>query len=250
MGTVVTLNLSFEEFTGRKFLAITFSTILAAAPLLFSMSVAEAQAGPFMPGPFMPVSKYAIKRVGIYSYNSAAEFGPVTIGRASIVNASSGAAANVLVNEVVPLNLLINQSDPTSYSFPRTLAQEAREGNVTLKDATLLSNPIYEQNLNYASASFKTLSISNPRDNHNGIIWQDGFREYHAFLRPDSLTLYTNPNHYSPRINFSLAQIEVAPAVHNIGEWDTLQVVYEDDIIHLLFNGKDVIQFRATPPKA
>jgi hypothetical protein len=229
----------------RELIAIAFLVIVALAPLLLSSKMAEAQSSLQK-----PADKFSITRAGIYAYNNIAEFGPITIGRASIVNTSS--ADDIQVFSIHPLGLvsMINQSNPISFYIPKLVSDESilmRNGaNVTLEHAILLSNPIYERNTNYIKASFRTLSTINSSDNHNGIMWNDGHREYWAFFLPVGLVLYTNPYFYSVPPNSSLVEMKFASAPHSIGKWNTIEVVYVNDVIHLFLDGEDKIQMNAT----
>lgn len=187
------------------------------------------------------INQFNIIRVGEAAFNNAAEFGPLIIGRASVV---PNASLDVLAAEVLPLTSIINYSSPYP-GLPRTFSYEnfSSTNNVTLEDARLISGPIYGKDVNYFEASFRPISGAMSTLPHlnppwNGITWNDGHKNYYAFLRTDQLVLFREDRVLSG----VPGEIAWAEAVSNIGEWNTIQVAYVDNVIHIFLNGVPKVQ--------
>ena len=205
--------------------AIIIIVLIASVPLLVSIQMATAQVSPAEPS-----DKIHILKAGAKAYNSAAEFGPITIGEAS---AKPSGASTVI--RVFPTDVL-NYNDPTL--FNTNGSKLAVTGmNVTLKDQSILSNVIQHNNITYIEDTFRTLNISNPKDNHNGILWYDGSKDYYAFLRPNNLVIFTPDR----------GEIASAPAAHNVGKWDTIRIVYRASLIDIFLNNVYKIQIKQSP---
>jgi hypothetical protein len=203
-------------------LAITTIALIGSVPIFLPIQIAEAQA-----------STQQILKAGVKAYNSAAEFGPITIGEASTTRSGGSTVIRVL-----PIDVL-NYNDRNM--FATSGSELVMSGmNVTLKGQSILSNTIQQNNITYIDDTFRTLNISNPKDNHNGILWSDGSKEYYAFLRPDHLVVFTPDK----------GEIASAPAVHNVGKWDTIKVVYRGGLIDVFLNNAHKIQIKQSPVTA
>jgi ABC-type transport system involved in multi-copper enzyme maturation permease subunit len=200
---------------------IIISASIASIPLMISIQTAAAQ------GVTAPLSnKIQILKAGIKAYNSAAEFGPITIGESSATRSGS-----TTVIRSVPIDLL-HYNDPNSFANGSKLVTAGM--SVTLKDQSLLSNTIQQNNISYIEDTFRTLNVSNPKDNHNGVLWYDGFKTYYAFLRQNSLGV----------ISLEDGKFSEVPAIHNIGKSDTLKIIYRDGPIDVFLNNMHKINLK------
>jgi hypothetical protein len=213
-------------------LAIT-AISLATMSILPSISVNVASAQTDSRGPV----NVNISPVGVQVFNRTSEFGPITIGTASINN--TGRTNTIYLSA----DKILQYRDRNV--FPLDLSKlMTGKMNVTLKDhQTFLSNKLQSTKpVNYVGVSIKTISTKNSKDNHAGIIWNMGNKEYYAFLRPNSIHLYIPDK----------GEVASAPAVHPVGKWDTLRVAYIDGDVHVILNNLDKIAYRAgiiaTPP--
>jgi hypothetical protein len=206
--------------------SIMLLVIISSIPIAsFSLLLAVQRAAAQVTTPFS--DKIHILKAGVRAYNSAAEFGPITVGAASTTKSGSST-----VIRAIPVDVL-HYNDPNSFA-PNASKLVTAGMNVTLKNQSLLSNVIQKKGISYIEDTFRTLNISNPKDNHNGILWYDGFKTYYAFLRPDRVVIFTPDK----------GEIAYAPAAHNIGKWDTLKVVYRDGFIDVFLNNAFKIQIK------
>jgi hypothetical protein len=206
-------------------LAIT-AISLATMSILPSISVNVASAQTDSRGPV----NVNISPVGVQVFNRTSEFGPITIGTASINN--TGRTNTIYLSA----DKILQYRDRNV--FPLDLSKlMTGKMNVTLKDhQTFLSNKLQSTKpVNYVGVSIKTISTKNSKDNHAGIIWNMGNKEYYAFLRPNSIHLYIPDK----------GEVASAPAVHPVGKWDTLRVAYIDGDVHVILNNLDKIAYRA-----
>jgi hypothetical protein len=211
--------LNIKITTSGILLATVISITVLSVPLLISIQMVAAQKGPSG-----PLNNFHILKVGIRAYNSGAEFGPIVVGRASIASGGYFFSPSVL-----------HYNDPNSFALNGSKLVTTGM-NVILKGTTLSSNPLKEKNVNYIEGSFRTLFINNSKDYHNGIAWNDGQKHYYAFLRSTQLVIFTPDR----------GEISWVPAVHNIGKWDTLKVIYINGVIHVFLNNVQKIQLNAT----
>jgi hypothetical protein len=209
----------------KAFVTLTLVVALMIVPILVPLGTLKAEEATEA-----TANNLNIVKVGTRAYASAAEFGPMAVGKASISNISD--TVNIISVENVPLVQLIPTNEYGNNLF--------RNGsNITLHDATYLSNSFNKTKANYIGASFRTLFIGNARDNHNGIVWSDDERDYYAFLRLDRLVLHVDGK----------GEVAWAQAIRTPGNWDTLMVLYVGDLIHIFLNGEDKIQFKASPAR-
>jgi hypothetical protein len=206
--------------------AISLATMYILLPSLVNVASAQTDSR----GPV----NLNISQVGIRVFNSASQFGPITIGMASINN--TGPTTNTIY---LSADKILQYKDRDV--FPANLSKfMTGTMYVTLRDTqTFLSNKLQSTKaLNYAGVSLKTISTNNSKDNHAGIVWKMENKMYYAFLRSDGLHLYTPDK----------GEVASAPAVHPIGKWDTLRVAYIDGQVHVILNNLDKIVYRPSIP--
>lgn len=214
-------------------LAIT-AISLATISILLSISVNVASAQTDSRGP----DNVNISQVGVRVFNKTSEFGPITIGMASINN--TGPTKTILLSA----DKILQYRDRDV--FPLDLSKLMTGTNVTLKNTqTVLSDKLQSTKpVNYVGVSLKPISTNSSIDNHAGIVWNMGNKEYYAFLRPNSIHLYTPDK----------GEVASAPAVNPVGKWEKLRVAYIDGHIHVILNNLDKILYRpsitATPRDA
>jgi hypothetical protein len=215
------------KVTMKFFSAVIFIFImvvsLAAMSMLISISenAASAQTGN------SSINGVNISQVGVRTFNNAAEFGPITIGMAFM----NGSAGPTLTVQLSP-NKILQYKDRNV--FPADLSKlMTGNRNLTLKSSqTVLSTKLQStENLNYVGVSLKRISTNNSKDNHAGIVWNDGNKEYYAFLRPNALSLYVSDR----------GEVASVSAVHPLGKWDTIRVANTGGVIHVFLNNIHMI---------
>jgi hypothetical protein len=127
-------------------------------------------------------------------------------------------------NKTLDFRLFYPNSDFQSYSKGLSAILKSR--------ADVWYSTTTKENPNYIESSSKTIAETNATDSHHGITWYDGFKTYYAFLRPDRVVIFTPDK----------GEIASAPAVHNIGKWGTLKIVYINGMINLFLDNVLKIQ--------
>ena len=89
---------------------------------------------------------------------------------------------------------------------------------------TILSKPIQE-NINYIEATFRVVT-ENGNNNHAGIVWNDGNKEYYAFLRSNMLSIYTHEDQ----------EFVSVPIIRQENTWYTLKIFYSKNFINVFVN--------------
>ncbi|MDP9289815.1 MAG: hypothetical protein M3P08_16680, partial [Thermoproteota archaeon] len=149
-----------------------------------------------------------ISKVGIRSFNSIAQFEPIKVGTIS------------------------------TYQFQNNNGT----GNVaTLKgNETIWSTPLKEKNVNYIEDKLRVAAL-NKTDNHAGIVWNDGSKQYYVFLRPHQIAI----------AGTNLKEIESVDAIdRQNGKEYTLKIAYINNTIKVFLDDRPKIQIPNTAVNA